>query len=294
VQAMIWGDSSNISNETNNIFRSSGISHVLVLSGYNLAIVAALAAFLFQKLSYKKKVFMSIAFVFLFLILAHTSAPVWRASVMSFYTLLTILFLKPTNAKFALWLTCVIFFLYSPVIALFDASFHLSFLATASIIYFFPILQKLTKEKYFTKNIKTFDSVKYKIYKNILDIILVTVSANILIAPYIIYQFGYFKFSGLIISILISVLIPLIMFFGFVSGVLGMFSNFIFLFIAKIFAFISHICVLIMSTLAELGSESSPLFKNPISFFSVFIIYIFIIIFYFYLKFLENKIISKE
>ena len=51
--------------------------------------------------------------------------------------------------------------------------------------------------------------------------ILVTVSANLLIFPYVVYSFGYYNVLGIFVSILVSGLIPLIMLFGFLSGVMS-------------------------------------------------------------------------
>ena len=115
-----------------------------------------------------------------------------------------------------------------------DVSYHLSFLATLGIIYFHPELETFIKNKFFTKNINqelnsknknSFEIEKYKKWEISISVILVTVSANILIAPYLIFQFGYFKFSSIIFSILVTPFVPIIMLLGFIIGILNIIIN---------------------------------------------------------------------
>lgn len=323
VMAMLWGDENNISKETNSVFKNTGTSHILVLSGYNLIIVAALASILFRKLSLRKKVIASVIFIIIFLLLAHTSSPVWRAALMSLYTMLTILFLKQSNAKLALFITCFIFLIYSPTVAMYDASFHLSFLATFGIIYFYPELEILIKNKFFskteivkTKNInksnknnfdlenkKIFDIEKYKKWELPISTILVTVSANILIAPYIIFQFGYFKFSSILFSILVTPFVPIIMLLGFLIGsintivqilinlnilLLNIFLKLVLLITKSISLFLEIIITNIFNFLKYFAGDSATI-SNTMSFTNLIIIYIIIFLIFNYLVFINKN-----
>ncbi len=310
VMAMLWGDENNISKETNNIFREAGISHILVLSGYNLSIVAGLSAFIFRKNKLKIKVILSLIFVCSFLLLAQTSAPVWRASLMSFYTLLAIFFLKPNNAKLGLWITCFLFFIYSPAIAMLDVSFHLSFLATLGIIYFYPVLENIIKNKYFNTTRKVTPSecnkniINKKIsnlyLENTIKVFLVTLSANILIAPYLIYQFGYFKFSAILLSFVITPLVPLIMLSGFLSGSLILFSeilksffylkylSYILYYTSKIFSFFTEVFINIIFYLAKFFGDINSSHSDSNSLFFLSLSYLIIFLIFTYLEFLSK------
>lgn len=310
VMAMLWGDENNISKETNNIFRGAGVSHILVLSGYNLSIVSILVAFLFKKSKLKTKVILSLIAISIFLCLAHTSSSVWRAAVMSSYTLLAVFFLKPSNAKVGLWVTCFLFFIYSPLIAMRDISFHLSFLATSGIIYFYPALENIIKSKYFTKN-KSLDKNKKRkieietknvLLENIVKVFLVTISVNILIAPYLIYQFGYFKISSIFFSFLITPFVPFVMFFGFLSGSFILFSETlksffyfkhvsdIFYYISKIFSMLTEIFTNIIFLLTKYSNTFSNTHSSSFSFSYLIISYLIIIFIFNYLNFLSKTI----
>ena len=281
LMAMLWGDESHISKELNNKYRDAGISHVLVLSGYNLVLVAAFAGLIFKKLSLRNRVVASIIFVGIFLLLANTSSPVWRASLMSFYVFMTMYFLKPANSRLIIWFTGFMFCLYSPSIATYDVSFHMSFLATLSIIYFYPLLKSLIYIKYGIKD-------KNNSYKNFIDIILVTISANILILPYIMFQFGTLKLTGVLVSILISGLIPFIMLFGFLAGVFASIS----VFLGIVFGLAADFLINIMSFTVELTYNMEPLINNGLSLIYLTVVYIILyVIFVFaelYLKIRER------
>ncbi len=293
VMAMLWGDENNISKETNNIFKGAGVSHVLVLSGYNLSIVVGVSAFMFRKNKLKTRVILSIVFVFIFLLLANTSAPVWRASIMSLYTLVAIFFLKPNNAKLGLWITCFLFFIYSPIITMLDISFHLSFLATAGIIYFYPVLEKIIRDKYF----KTKENI---FLENLTKLFLVTVSANILIAPYLIYQFGYFKISAIFLSFIITPLVPPVMLFGFFSGTLTIFSealkHFFYLkYFSNLFyyasltsSFVAEFFIKIIFSFTEYFYNISPTYDKSFSFTFLVMPYLILLVVLIYLEFLSK------
>ena len=277
VMAMLWGDDSHISKDLNRKYQDAGVSHILVLSGYNLVIVAALAGTIFSRLSFRKKIIASIVFVLAFLMLANTSSPVWRAALMSSFVFMSMYALRPINSRFAIWFTGFAFCLYSPYTAMYDVSFHMSFLATLSIIYFYQNIRDFLTQIFYVKDKKSF-------YKNIFDAIAVTLAANILIAPYIIYQFGYFKIWGVLVSVIVSPLVPVIMFFGFLSGSIASVSYII----AKPFAAVSDMCVGLMSLIVDLFYDTKPLYAHRISLFvlivSYLIMYLFFVLFNMYLK----------
>ena len=279
LMAMLWGDESHISKELNSKYRDAGVSHILVLSGYNLVLVAAFAGLIFKKLSLRNRVLASIITVGIFLILANTSSPVWRASIMSLYVFMAMYFLKPANSRLIIWFTGFIFCLYSSDIAMYDVSFHMSFLATLSIIYFYPLFKNILYAKYSIKD-------KSNPYKNLIDIILVTVSANILILPYILFQFGTLKLTGAIVSILVSGLIPFIMLFGFLSGVFATF----FTILATVFGLVTDTLIGFMSFMVNLTHGISPLLSDELSLIPLISTYIILYVilifaeFYFYIR----------
>lgn len=275
ISAMVWGDEDKLSRELNNIYRDAGASHILVLSGYNLAILIACILFLFKNNSRVTRVVLSFIFVFVFMFIVNAEAPLVRACIMSLYSLLSLIFLKPNNARFSIWLAGFVFVLFMPVVAMNDVSFHLSFLATLSIVYFFPE-SKIFIENIFPKLRERFILIK--------DLLLLSLAANILVAPYLIFQFGYFKISSIILNVFISLFTPIITILGVVVSFVGK----IFI-IGKVLGSTNFVLVNNVTGLVKIFSVSDPLIKHPISFMSLLIIYFIIFFFYEALRFFNLK-----
>lgn len=266
VMAMLWGDETGISKNTNEIYKKGGLSHVLVLSGYNLSILVFLSVVVFKKFSLNKKLFSSFFLVSIFLLFAKTGTSVWRAAFMSFYFMLSTLFMRDINIKFLVWLCAFMFSLLSIRTALFDISFHLSIMATISIVYLQPALKDI-----------------FKIIKNntMKDVLSVTISASIGVAPYLMYQFAYFNILGIFISAIVSLFVPLIMLFGFLSGSIAYVS----VLFGKILAYPTFLFTNIMSDMATISANSGSLISHPIKFYTMCLLYTIIFISYYLLNF---------
>jgi hypothetical protein len=121
--------------------------------------------------------------------------------------------------------------------------------------------------------------------------------------PYLIFQFGYFKFSSILFSIFVTPFIPLIMLLGFLIGGINSFVNLFLsfdIYILNIFSKIILLITKILSSILEgiIGfifsilktfSESPATFSSGISFLNLFILYLSIILFYIYLKFINKN-----
>ena len=262
VMAMLFGDESNISVDTNETYKRAGLSHVLVLSGFNLAILVAAALFVLKDFSLKKKMFGSAILILIFLILAKTGISIFRAALMSGYFIVGSLFMRDINLKFLIWFIAFILCLFLPYVAIFSVSFHLSMIATISIIFLYP---KIQENLFFIKN------------KLIKESFSVTLAASLGVAPYLAYQFGYFNLFSIFVSAIVSLFIPLIMFFGFFAGAVTYVSPLL----GKIFGYIAFVFTNIMSSLASLSSNMGSLVSQPIDFYTLCIIYMSLFIVYY-------------
>ena len=96
----------------------------------------------------------------------------------------------------------------NPFALVFDIGFQLSFAAVLGLIYLYPkINNKL-------KNLPKLGALK--------EITLMTVSAQIAVAPLLIYYFKNFSLVSLPTNVLILPFLPAAMFLGFLSGLAGM------------------------------------------------------------------------
>lgn len=148
LKALIIGDRSGISNELYEIFRRTGVGHLLAISGLHIGMIATVSFFLFRTcLSYikpalwyawtrKGAAILSLIPVCIYGILAGLSPSTQRAVIMVWVFLMTFLLQRDQNPINTLFVAAfIILTVYPP--SLFSISFQLSFTAVFSIIYGF-------------------------------------------------------------------------------------------------------------------------------------------------------------
>lgn len=191
-------------------FKKAGVVHIVVLSGYNVTLVADVAMRVFSFLPS----FLSIGFgafaILLFTLMTGASVPVVRASFMALLVLVARATGRLYHISTALLLTGFFMILSNPKILRFDASFQLSFLATVSLIYLAPALAKKL----------TFLPKKFQIR----EIAASTLSTQIFVLPLLLYRTGIFSTVGLPVNLLILMFVPVTMLVGFLVGGFGLLS----------------------------------------------------------------------
>lgn len=191
-------------------FNRVGVSHIVVLSGYNIAIVAKSIMSSLYFLPRQISLLFGVSGIILFIILSGAGTSAIRAGVM----ILLVLFLEKTNREHntarVLFATVVFMILWNPLILAFDPSFKLSVLATSGLIFLSPVLSK------------EFSFVTERF--GMREIISSTISAQIFVLPYLLYSIGIFSFVSLPVNLLILTFIPLTMFLGFITGLFGLAS----------------------------------------------------------------------
>ncbi|MEA3399146.1 MAG: ComEC/Rec2 family competence protein [Patescibacteria group bacterium] len=207
----------------NNEFISTGTIHIIALSGYNVTVVAEgimkVFSLVFSRIT---ALSLGILGIILFVILTGAQATAVRAGVMALIALFARMTGKTYQAGRALLFAGLFMFAYDPRVIT-ELSFQLSFIATIGVIFFAP---KVEKWLFFIPN-------KFKIR----DLISVTLAANIIVLPLILYSTGIFSIVSLPANILILPLIPAAMFFGFLGGMMTFISSFI----ALPFSLVGHL-----------------------------------------------------
>ncbi|MCH7883081.1 ComEC family competence protein [Patescibacteria group bacterium] len=205
-------------------FRKVGVIHIVVLSGYNVTIVArSIAGFFAGFLPYALSVSAGLVGIFLFAILTGASATVVRASIMAAILYFAGLTGRVYQAKIALFVAGFLMLLANPKILRFDVSFQLSFLATLGLLYLSPHLERFVR----------FLPKKFQIR----EYGLATLSAQLAVTPLLLYTMGTFSVVALPANLLILIFVPLTMLFGFLTGVIGWVSGIL----AMPFAWITYL-----------------------------------------------------
>jgi len=144
LDAMILGGRRNIPYLVNNSMIKSGTVHVLVVSGFNVGIVAFII-FLFLKLIRLNRyliIIITILLLIVYCLLTGASTPVVRATVMAIVFLAGFLLKRVPDIYNSCGLAALFILGVNPE-QLFDAGFQLSFISVLSIIYFSGRLERL-------------------------------------------------------------------------------------------------------------------------------------------------------
>ena len=181
-------------------FRETGLIHIVVLSGYNIAVVVVAIGIMTSFLPFVWRIIFSVIAIILFAVMVGGGATVVRATIMALIALFARVAGREGDALRALFLAGGIMVAFNPMIILHDVSFQLSFMATLSLILFSPIL-----EKYFI-------AIKSKIFR---EIIIATLSTQIFVVPLLLYHMGSTSLVGVLANIFVLPIVPLAMFLVF-------------------------------------------------------------------------------
>ena len=201
----------------------SGTTHLVALSGYNIAILVLAIAKVFGKfLSRRKTFYITTGIILLFVVMVGAEASVVRAAIMGFLALLA----KETGRTFsmrnAIVLTALGMTLFHLTVLVYDIGFQLSFLSLLGIVYLSPALKQVLR----------FDERKdIPIWK---EIAILTASAQLAVVPVIVNTFGSFSLTAIIPNVLILGFVPLTMFLGFLLAAVSFIHAYLGFFIAKL------------------------------------------------------------
>lgn len=177
-------------------FRETGVAHIVVLSGYNIAVVAGIISRLVIFMPFSIRLVMSALGIILFAVMVGGGATVVRATIMALIIILARVLGREGDALRALALAGGIMVFMNPMILLNDVSFQLSFSATLAIVVFVPVI-----EKYFIF-----------ISNHVLrEIVATTFATQIFVMPLILYHMGTVSLVGFISNIFILPVVPLAM-----------------------------------------------------------------------------------
>ncbi len=188
-------------------FVKAGLIHIVVLSGYNIAIVIRAMMYLFGMWGRRLGIIFAGVGIVLFVIMTGGTPPVVRSAIMASITLLGSLSYKTVIQNRALFGAGFCMVLWNPYSLLYDISFALSVLATFAIINCAePMKKGLTKvtEKF-----------------QIRQILSETLATQIIVLPYLLYEIGNLSIVAPISNIIILPLIPWIMLLTFIVGMIA-------------------------------------------------------------------------
>src|SRR3989344_4082062 len=234
---LLLGAKQSLGKELLTEFQRTGVSHIVVLSGYNIAIVASSIMNALKFLPRNYSFSFGALSIILFIILSGGSASAWRAGIMVLVALFAKKFNRDYKASRVLGFTIILMLAPNPLLLAFDPSFQLSILATIGLIFVSPFVTP-----YLTRVPERF---------GLREIVSTTIATQITVLPFLIYNMGLLSLVSLPVNVLILGTIPLTMFFGFITGLTG----FVSLYLSFIPAFFAYILLWYQLTIIHIGAS---------------------------------------
>lgn len=178
--------------------RIVGLSHIVVISGFHVAVMIKIFQSIGKSWSKKSVFVIGSLFLLFFIILTGASPSVIRASIMAWLFLLAPILGRKGKITNILTFTVLVMLLENPLILLHDVSFELSVLAVLGLIYLMPI----------------FDRPLSRFGKIIGPTISATLSAQIMTLPIVLLGFGRFSIVAPLVNILVTPLLSVIIPYG--------------------------------------------------------------------------------
>ena len=237
---LILGERKSFSAELNRELQTTGTTHLVALSGYNITIVGdALLKFLmllFVPFSWAFVV--AVSGIILFTAATGAAASVVRAAIMGILVLVARREGRRYRIRNALALAAALMLLANPKVLRFDIGFQLSFLATLGLVYAAPVLnqyfQKLRlqfipilREAKLIREDRTAPRTARGKGSLLGGIFTSTLAAQILVLPLLVYRFGLVSIISPAANLAVLPFIPATMFFGFLAGGLGFAADFL-------------------------------------------------------------------
>jgi len=207
---LVVGAKRSLGSELLDDFRTTGIIHIVVLSGYNISIVADAIMRTFSFLPRIAGMWLGGLSIVLFAVMTGAGATIVRASIMALLVIMARATGRMHDITIALFLAGFLMLAHNPKILAFDPSFQLSFLATLGLIYGVPLI-----EKYFHL---TPTGSKLR------EFAMATVATQIFVLPLLLFMTGEFSLVALPVNLLILAFIPATMLLGFLAGAAGFLS----------------------------------------------------------------------
>lgn len=214
LSAMVLGQRRGIPWLVNNSMVRSGTVHILVVSGFNVGIVAFIInlSLKIMRIRRKTRVILAVICLIIYCLITGASNPVIRATVMGSVFLLAYLFKRAPDIYNSLACAALFILLINPR-QLFDVGFQLSFASVTAIVYLYPKLRAFLR----------IADCGSKVLRFICDGLLVSFSAWIGTMGIIVYNFRIISPVTVLANLLIAPLAGLITLCGFTLVLCGLF-----------------------------------------------------------------------
>lgn len=196
LKGFLLGDSSSIDDKMQDVFSKSNLSHILAISGSHIVYIVfyleALLKIIINNIKIRNSII--IVFLFIFTILVGTTPSAMRACFMSVICYVGKNVLRQNDFYRSFIFSFIIILIINPY-NIYSVSMWLSYMGSLGIVLFSDFMQKLIIRKL---------RIQSKICKKVIEIIILSISAQFMIFPIMWFNFGSLSFSFWISNLLVS------------------------------------------------------------------------------------------
>ena len=208
IKAMITGNKTDLSDFIKDLFSRTGVYHIIAISGLHIHILAFIVLFLSERFHKRYGKIFAIVFLLLYCVFTGASVSSVRAVCMFLIYIFGKFFYKEYDILTSLFISGFLILLFQPLY-LFDVGFQYSFCAVLSLIIFSSPVTEIFCGKFSYKTAEVLSAAvsvnfipKVVVWANFFGVSTLDIFANLIIIP----------FSGILV------------FSGFILGILGLFS----------------------------------------------------------------------
>lgn len=200
--AILLGDKDKLSEDIQESFKTSNLSHMLAVSGAHVSYIILGLTYVLQNSIIGKKngKIVCIFFLLVFMAITNFTPSVTRACIMAILTLFSSIIYRKSDVYTNISVAALITLIFNPY-SLLDLGFQLSYGGTIGIIIF---IKRIQEKK---SNSKVINYIK--------QMALVSIYANIIIIPIMMYHFNTVSFTFIISNIMASPILGIIVITGF-------------------------------------------------------------------------------
>lgn len=206
ISLLFGGNYNNISQEEIQSFSTTGIIHILSVSGSHITLLFGFVYMFGKWLGWKEKITLTISaiVILVYACISGFSPPVIRSSVMGLLAVVAIFIKRDKEALNILGFTVLLMLLWNPYYVN-DISFQLSVGASAGILIFYKSISEKLKE------LIPFTWIS--------EATALSISAQILIVPVILYNFHSFPLYFIFSNIVVTPLLDFVIILGLIAAV---------------------------------------------------------------------------
>ncbi|MFT5849456.1 MAG: competence protein ComEC [Patiriisocius sp.] len=250
-EGVLLGVKQALGEDLEEIFRKTGIIHIVVLSGYNVMLVVIFITYILSYLvPHRAQFIFGLLAIITFALLVGLSATVVRASIMAGLLLFARSIGRTYAVLRALMFAGVVMILINPYLLIYDVGFQLSFCASLGLIFLAPYIEARLNfvPKFF----------------ELRGILAATIATQIFVTPLLLYQIGELSLISIAVNALVLPMVPVAMLLTFITGLVGMVS----VSLAMYLAYITYLSLQYILASATFFSEV-PLASVAVPSFSV-------------------------